>query len=148
MGLKKVFLLLSSCILLTGLQSARAQNNSDLFAPSESSQPSQIASSLADEIAFEELHELKERLRQIESMLLAQKDRENELLRDLNKMMITSREQREETQTDAQKELEAAEQRFMAESAALEVKIQSLEIALTAGRERDLQMGQQMIKRY
>ena len=38
----------------------------------------------------EELSELRDRLREIESMLLAQKDRENELLRDLNKFVIST----------------------------------------------------------
>ena len=90
---------------------------------------------------------MRSRLRDIESMLMTQKDRENELLRDLNRMILSSQEEPEDTAAEeAKRELEAVEKRFQDESAALQAKIQQLEIALAAGHERDLQMGHQMNK--
>jgi tetratricopeptide (TPR) repeat protein len=145
MGLKKVFLLLF-CILLTSPCLIVAQSASDPFSSSgdlTSGREVSARNSSADE---KELTELRSRLRQIESMLMAQKDRENELLRDLNKMMITGKDQPDESEATARKDLQAAEQRFRAESANLESKIHSLELALAAGHERDLAMSQQMNK--
>lgn len=125
-----------------GTGAAQTQTPSDPFTPAEPQEVTQ-----ADRDA-QELSELRIRLRNIESMLITQKDRENELLRDLNRMILSSQEEPEDTTAVevAKEELEAVEKRFMDESAALESKIQQLEIALAAGQERDLQMGQQMNK--
>ena len=142
MRLKTVFLLLPCIIFSWGTGAAQTQTNSDPFTPAEPQEVTQ-----ADRDA-QELSELRIRLRNIESMLITQKDRENELLRDLNRMILSGQEEPEDTTAAelAKQELEAVEKRFMDESAALESKIQQLEIALAAGQERDLQMGQQMNK--
>lgn len=93
----------------------------------------------------EELVQLKGRLREIESMLLAQKDRENELLRDLNRM-LTAPERTEEIKDATPREMREMELRFREEAAELRTKINSLELGLAAGRERDMAMGEQMNK--
>jgi tetratricopeptide (TPR) repeat protein len=143
MGLKKVFLLFSG-ILLIALNLSRAQNTTDPFLPSTAYSDRADGDRLDIIADAEQLISLRARLRQIESMLLAQKDRENELLRDLNKMMLTTQDQSDEAEIETKKGLEDAEKMFRAESAILEAKIHSLELALAAGHERDLQMGQQM----
>ncbi len=141
MRLKTVFLLLPCIIFFWGSSSAQTQTKADPFTPAQLPEVTQT-----DRDA-QELAELRIRLRNIESMLVTQKDRENELLRDLNRMILSAQEEPEDTAAEeAKQELAAAERRFMDESAALESKIQQLEIALAAGQERDLQMGQQMNK--
>lgn len=141
MRLKTVFLLLPFILFFWGSSTAQTQTTADPFTPAEAPEVTQ-----ADRDA-QELAELRIRLRNIESMLVTQKDRENELLRDLNRMILSVQEEPEDTAAEeAKEELAAVEKRFMEESAALESKIQQLEIALAAGQERDLQMGQQMNK--
>lgn len=93
----------------------------------------------------QELGELRDRLRQIESMLLSQKDRENELLRDLNRFVIASQDKPDESEA-AEKELAAIKDMFRTEASALQLKIANLENSVAAGHERDIQMGQEMNK--
>lgn len=93
----------------------------------------------------QELGELRDRLRQIESMLLSQKDRENELLRDLNRFVIASQDKPDESEA-AEKELAAIKDLFRTEASALQLKIANLESSVAAGHERDIQMGQEMNK--
>lgn len=93
----------------------------------------------------EELSELRDRLREIESMLLAQKDRENELLRDLNKFVISTQEKPDEAEA-TERELAAIKELFRSEAAALQVKIAGLENSVAEGHARDIQMGQDMNK--
>ncbi|MCZ6674734.1 MAG: tetratricopeptide repeat protein [Verrucomicrobia bacterium] len=145
MGLPKVSLLLITLILLSGFNLVSAQNASNSLKSGSGNDAVDGFSELEDKSDAEQLVDLKDRLRQIESMLLAQKDRENELLRDLNKFVLTVQDQPAEP-SDALKELEATEKWFQAESAALAAKIKSLEVAVEASYERDMRMGQEMNK--
>lgn len=146
MGLRKAYQLLCVCILFTGFQLVLAQDAFDSPTGSDPFGPTGGHSSLEEESEADHLVELKDRLRQIESMLLAQKDRENALLRDLNKFVLTAQDKPDEAAAETQKEIEAAKQQFRAESTALETKIRSLEAAIAAGHERDIRMGQEMNK--
>ena len=141
MRLIKVFLSTSSVLFFLLNSSILAQTESE--SSSTSPAPEQIEQSRD----AQELIELRGRLRSIESMLIAQKDRENDLLRDLNRMILSSKEEPEvDPAEEARKELQAVEKRFEEEALALQGKIQQLEIALAAGQERDLRMGQEMNK--
>lgn len=141
MRLIKVFLSFPSILIFFCLPFAQAQSDTNLASTDSSNDQLEQSREAA------ELIELRGRLRDIESMLIAQKDRENDLLRDLNRMIMTSQEEPEEDPVEeARKELQAVENRFQQEAFALQAKIQQLEIALAAGQERDLQMGQEMNK--
>ncbi|MCB1121778.1 MAG: hypothetical protein KJT03_09535, partial [Verrucomicrobiae bacterium] len=143
MRLKTSYLFLTCFLLSCGQFLLKGQDfASDPFSATSSEEPAVGPSAAAQ---TEELNQLKGRLRQIESMLLAQKDRENELLRDLNRM-LTVQDQTDTTQEVDQKQMRDMELRFLEEAATLQSKINSLELALAAGRERDRAMSDQMNK--
>ncbi len=146
MRLFKVVYLLLFSITLVQLTNLVAQDDSERPA-SESFMDMDSIEAFLDAATAEsqELGELRDRLRQIESMLLSQKDRENELLRDLNKFVIASQEKPDEAAASAA-ELTAIKDLFRAEASALQLKIASLENSVAAGHERDIQMGQEMNK--
>lgn len=141
------------CLLFVSISLAQFTN---LVAQDENEVPASAPESFMDMASIEafldaateesqELGELRDRLRQIESMLLSQKDRENELLRDLNRFVIASQEKPDETEA-AEKELAAIKDLFRTEASALQLKIANLENSVAAGHERDIQMGQEMNK--
>ena len=133
-----LFLTNSGFLLAQNVAEAPKLDNEDVSSIDETA-PNEDSASV-------ELFELRSRLGHIESMLLAQKDREDVLIRDLNKFVIATQDKPDELAAEAQIKLDAAESKFRAEAAALDEKITNLQLAVTAGYDRDIQMGREMNK--